>query len=132
MNSLVKKVSELTKNIEKLETMVFKDEVSWDSVDINSWAIGETKMISGSTNTKILERDNIMIFETKLPPLCVFAKHFHKFFNENNFIITGVYQDADGIHGHGSWVTYLNGKVHKVCNPSPIEDLDLIVIFTRP
>jgi hypothetical protein len=131
MNSLVKKVEDLTKNIEKLETMVFKDEVSWEDVNLLQWKIGESKYISGSLNTKIFEKNNIIIFNTVLPPLCIFNKHYHKKFTENNFIMSGIYEDANGQHGKGCWITYKNGVIHKVANPSPIEDLDIIVIFTK-
>jgi len=131
MSSLVNKIKSLEKNIQKLETMVFNDEVSWESVNLYNWEVGKTVIVSGSKNTKIFEESNIIIFKTTLPPLCVFNEHFHKYFCENNYVISGLYEDADGIHGKGSWVTYKNGQVHKVSNPSSIENLDLVVIFTK-
>lgn len=127
---IVKKLSLLEENLHNLQIILFKEEVTWKQVSIVNWKIGETKKVENTLNIKVFEEKNIIIFKTTIPPLSVFPEHWHSF-SENNFVISGVYEDANGLKSAGEWIKYTPTQEHKVINPSTTQDLDIIVIFTK-
>lgn len=123
-----KKFDEINKVISRTKKMTFENLVTWD--ELSNWKIGEQRNISSSLNTKILERDNIMIFSTIIPDK--FDEHWHDFF-ESNFLVRGKLKDNKNIYQKGDWMYYKILEPHFIdnLNKHKKESVELIVIFTR-
>jgi len=127
-NFIQEKLSQLTCSIDVLETAIFCNLVSWESVQ--SWEQGISKNISGTTNTLVYKEENVMIFETVIPPGVTFPHHWHDF-EEHNFVISGLYTNAGSVYKSGKWIKYESNEAHTVSNDSKDVDLKIIVIFTK-
>lgn len=126
-DSNVDKRRRLEAILDRCESMVFHDLVSWKSVQ--EWEVGESKEISGSLNRLIAKEANIMIFETVVPAGVAFNNHWHDF-REHNFIISGIYKDSSSVKERGRWEHYRPYEKHEISNASAEEELKMIVIFT--
>jgi hypothetical protein len=127
-NMILEKFNDLTEAITKLEIVVFSNLVSWDSVQ--HWEQFEAKNIAGTMNTLLYKEENVMIFETIIPPGVTFTHHWHDF-EEHNFIISGFYTNAGSVSKSGKWLRYESYEAHNVSNESESTDLKIIVIFTK-
>lgn len=119
------KINEINQVIAKAKKMTFQNLVTRE--ELSDWPIGEQRNISGSLNKKILEKINIMIFETTIPN--EFVEHWHDFV-EQNFLVKGCLRDAERDYNKGDWMRYKILKPHKIRNLSK-EPSEIIVIFTR-
>lgn len=126
-NLLKNKINQIDEALKAVEEIIFNGLVCWDS--IKRWRIGQTKTINNSLNTLIYKEENIMIFETIIPPKTIFPMHWHNF-NEQNFVISGVYTDNGKTYSKDEWIKYGVGVPHQVSNNGD-NDLRLIVIFTH-
>ena len=127
-NSIQQKLDLFEKTIAKLERAIFSDLVPWDSV--KEWEVGLSKNISNTMNTLVYKEENVMIFETVIPPKGQFPHHWHDF-QESNFVISGFYTNAAGLQEKGKWIRYESHEAHLVSNESEDIDLKIIVIFTK-
>lgn len=127
-NRIQEKLDELNDCISHLEIAIFSDLVSWDS--IQCWNVQEAKNIAGTKNTLVYREENIMVFETIIPPGITFPHHWHDF-EEHNFVISGFYTNAGSVSKKGRWLRYKSHEAHEVSNNSKTSELKIIVIFTK-
>jgi quercetin dioxygenase-like cupin family protein len=117
------KIKNIASVLEKCEQIIFKDLVSWDSLE--GWLLGQSKSINGSLNTLILKDDRIKVFETVIPVNCTFPRHYHDFI-EVIYIKKGRWGQLKA----GDIVLYKEMQVHEIYNDG-FEDLEILVIFSK-
>lgn len=128
MENIIKnKINEIDEALKAVEEIIFNGLVSWESV--KNWGLRVSKVINNSLNTLIYKEENIMIFETIIPPKTIFPMHWHDF-KEQNFVISGVYSDNGKTFFKNDWVGYDVLVPHQVTNLGE-EELKIIVIFTH-
>ena len=71
----MKKVTNLIAEIDELLNHSFENLVSKE--DIKGWKVGESRILSGTISTKVLEDTRHGRFITQIPPLGDFDPHWH-------------------------------------------------------
>lgn len=145
MNKISKALQEINEllNISPvyIESLDFSNIQSFDSLSL-SCKVGEVLLIKNSTNKKIKQTKDIIVFETIIPPeqeasllnnnYLSFPKHWHDC-TEKCKVVKGILADKykNVWATKGDIVTYKPFEVHLPYNPSNKEELHLIVSFTK-
>lgn len=121
------KINTIESIVENIKDMAFANLVSWR--DLKQWSVGEKRLIGETNNTKIVDEQNIMIFETVFPVGKVFPKHWHDC-HEDIFVIDGLYADErENFVRPGESIQYEKGKAHVPRNAGNCP-LKILVTFT--
>lgn len=126
-----REVDGLIQEIDQLINLDFSSLQAWKPT-WNDWAVGESKSVGGSGNTKIYQDKKMMRFVTVIPPLVEFPEHWHDCI-EVCLVLSGIL--GDKITGR-TWkrdekAVFQVGKVHTPYNPSPDTDLYMVVEFFK-
>lgn len=117
------KIGSIARLLEKCEKIIFKDLVSWDSLE--GWLLGQSKSINGSLNTLILSDGHLKVFETVIPVNCTFPRHYHDFI-EIIYIKKGRWGNLKA----GDIILYKEMEVHEIYNDG-FDYLEILVIFNK-
>lgn len=127
MEIIKRKINTIDSIVENIKDMAFADLVSWH--DLKKWEIGESRLIGGTNNTKIVDEPNIMIFETVFPVGKIFPKHWHDC-HEDIFVVDGLYADEkERFVRPGESIAYEKGLAHVPRNAGNCP-LKILVTFT--
>ena len=124
------KVENLIQEINDLVDLKFDNLQSW--VALKKWAIGESRKLSGTISTKVIDTNEHIRFVTQIPPNEEFENHWHDC-AEICTVLSGQLQDkvTGKIWGVNDKAVFSKGQKHVPMNPSPVVPCFLIVDFHR-
>jgi hypothetical protein len=125
-----KKVDNLIREINDLVDFEFEDLQAWQ--DLKKWKLGESRLINGTVNTKIIDKVDRLRFIVQIPPLAEFGKHWHDC-NESCTVISGKLKDklTGKVWEESQQAIFSKGQKHVPCNPSRVQSCFLIMNFFK-
>jgi len=126
----MQKVENLIQEINDLVDLKFDSLQSWSV--LKKWAVGESRKLSNTISTKVIDSDDHIRFVTQIPPDEEFENHWHDC-AEICTVLAGQLKDkvTGKIWNVNDKAVFSKGQKHVPMNPSSIVPCFIIVDFHR-